>query len=476
MELRPQLPARPSIPQMLPVFMEVLPATVIEAAMATASKRFYHRLWTPFITVWCFVYQWLNADRTCDAVLAYVESGGVDALDPDHAVPPSVRVCPGRTTSHSRTAGYSIARTRLPRAVLDAALRHSAHVLQHWLPDDGRWYGHAVALLDGTTLLAPPTPPLVAAFGQHGNQQGPGTWVVIRAVAAFCLATGALFGADVGPLQESEQTLATAVLAALPPKSIVVGDANFGVFRVAQTAHAAGLFALVRLTASRARALAKRTGATGTDAPITWAPSPKDQTDPTLPRTPIPGRLLSVHLERPGFRPVDLWLFTTLPATAPYTTAALVDLYGRRWDVELDLRYVKATLDMAVLTTKSPDLVRKDILAGLLAYNLIRTTMGAAALRIGHSPVSLSFTACCRRLRLTLVTLSSIDTPAAADAAWARLLHRLGQCRLIARPRFRIEPRAVRKRRRSYPPLRESRAQARQRLRTQCQTPCLTKS
>jgi len=36
-------------------------------------------------------------------------------------------------------------------------------------------------------------------------------------------------------------------------------------------------------------------------------------------------------------------------------------LYGQRWEVELDLRHLKTTLDM-VLRGKTPEIVRKEIM------------------------------------------------------------------------------------------------------------------
>lgn len=465
----PQPPASASIPQLLPLAADLLPAEVVQALLTTVPHRFYDRLWTPFITLWCFVCQWLNTDHTCDGVLSFVEAGAIDDLDTRHAQPFSARVTVGST------AGYCKARQRLPLVVLEGALRHTARVIQDRLGEAGRWHGHPVALLDGTTLLLTPTAALVAASGQHANDKGPGYWVVVRAVAAFCLATGALVEATLGSLQQSEQAWAKGLLAGFPAGTLVLGDSNFGVFSVAQAARPAGVFVLLRLTASRATALAKRTRAVGTDVQIAWSPTPQDQSDPRLSTEPIVGRLLRVPLERPGFRPFTLCLFTTLLDADQYPVAELVALYGRRWDVELDLRYVKATLGMAQLTTKSPDLVHKDFLAGLLAYNLLRAVMLDAAEHRHCSPLDLRFTSCWRRLRTVLGTRHPTDAPAARTAAWSRLVDRVAQCRLRPRPRFRIEPRAVRRRRCAYPPLKGSRADARQRARLTQQAPAGTK-
>src|SRR5207247_4314371 len=60
-------------------------------------------------------------------------------------------------------------------------------------------------------------------------------------------------------------------------------------------------------------------------------------------------------------------------------------------DIELDLRSLKQTLQMDVLRCKTPELVRKELWAHILAYNLIRTVIAQAAARHGLEPRSISF-------------------------------------------------------------------------------------
>jgi len=257
--------------------------------------------------------------------------------------------------------------------------------------------------------------------------------------------------------------LARTVLADLPAGSVCVGDQNFGIFSVAQTARHYTVFVLVRLTAARARALAKRPLSSGLDTTVVWSPSRHDQCAPGMSTDPIAGRLLYVHVQRDGFRPVDLYLFTTLLDETRYTLDELCRLYGQRWHVELNLRYVKSTLDMEFLQAKSADTVRKELYAGLIAYNVIRAYMSHAAQRANLTPLALSFTQCWRRIQETLTHLRPTDTFQHIRRELERLLSRLSKCLLAKRQRFRIEPRAVRKRRSPYPPLKGSRDAARQR-------------
>lgn len=451
--------AKPSIHQLLPCFQEIIPAQFVREEMQTACapKRFYERLFSPLILVWCLVFQRLNADHTCDAVVSHLASGAIDHLDDRHQQPPSQRM---RSQDNS---AFCQARQRLPLAVLTAMLRLSASCVRRKTEEAALWLGHPVALLDGSTILLYPNDHLIKHYGQHTNNYGPCYWAMMRVTACFCLLSGALLALAEGPLRQSEQFLAKTVLAQLQPKTVAVGDRNFGVYSVAQAARHHAVFVLLRLTAVRARALAKRSLHSGMDLPVSWAPSGKDQYDPDMSSAPIAGRLIYVHIERDGFRPVDLYFFTTLLEAALYTVDELRKLYAQRWHVELDLLYVKDTLDMGLLYAETVDTVRKELYAGLIAYNVIRAYMAQAAGRAGLTPLALSFTMCWRRVRDTLSLLRPTDTPEYAHQEIERMLEHLSRCILPEHERFRIEPRAVRHRPVVYPSLRGSRKAARQR-------------
>jgi IS4 transposase len=76
------------------------------------------------------------------------------------------------------------------------------------------------------------------------------------------------------------------------------------------------------------------------------------------------------------------------------TTASKTDLeifYRDRWHIELDLRHIKTTLGMDVLSCRTPELMEKEIWVYLLAYNFIRVLMAQSALLADILPRQLSF-------------------------------------------------------------------------------------
>jgi hypothetical protein len=63
--------------------------------------------------------------------------------------------------------------------------------------------------------------------------------------------------------------------------------------------------------------------------------------------------------------------------------------YG--WQIEIDIRSIKSTMQMDILRCKTPEMVHKEIWAHLLAYNLLRTVMAVAASENGLEPRQVSF-------------------------------------------------------------------------------------
>jgi IS4 transposase len=384
-----------------------------------------------------------------EAALSDARAGGADRLNPKLS----------RKLRSASTGPYSDARGRLPEDFLAQALRLQGSQLTRQSPT-ARWKTMLVALLDGTTIRLRPHGDIPEAFPPPGNQYQEKTyWCLMRVAVTFCCFTGAALDCALGSIRQSEQVLACQIILRAIGQCLFVGDRNFGVFRIVQVARHVHQHVLLRLTDTRA---AKRLGSAlrAGDFPLLWKATRHDQLQPGCGSDPIQGRLIVRRVERPGFRPQWLCLFTTLTDPAQYPPEELVKLYGQRWHIELDLRYVKDQMKAAQLEVRSAAMVRKQWWACLLAYNLVRAAMLCAALQQGISPLTLSFSACRRRLERWLHHFGR--TRESLLASWRKLLAHLGQARLPKRKKKRPqEPRAKRYVRESFPPLVGTRAAAR---------------
>lgn len=122
----------------------------------------------------------------------------------------------------------------------------------------------------------------------------------------------------------------------------------------------------------------------------------------------------------------------------------LLDLYRSRWQVELDLRSIKAVMQMDILRCKSAPMVLKEIATHLLAYNLVRTVMAQAASHTTLLPRQLSFKGALQVLRAFEKNLRHCPRKRLA-LQQAQVLGAIAQVRLPHRP-DRVEPRAIKRR------------------------------
>jgi hypothetical protein len=437
---------------LLQFFVQLLPHRALLQLPALQKCSFYDRLFSPLVSLWLLLFQRLNADHSLDAALLHARAGGANSLKPKLS----------RRLRSSSTASYSDARQRLPWQFLVEVLQLLGSKISR-LKSSALWQGWRLVLLDGSTVRLRSYGNIPQQFPPHGNQHSTTSyWCLMRVVVSFCAFSGAALDCALGATHLSEQALGCQLILRAAAGCLFIGDRNFGIFLIVQAARARGHQVLLRLTDVRAAKLLGRALSLG-EHPVSWRATPHTQRQPGLSAEPLPGRLLVVRLQRPGFRSLQLCLFTTLLDRLEYPLPELLKLYGLRWHVELNLRYVKAQMQAAQLEVHSADMARKEWLASLIAYNLVRAAMLCAALHTAIQPLALSFSACRRRLECWLEDFGTTKRP--AYASWELTLAQLSQCRLPKRRKARpSEPRAQRHLWQAFPPLRGSRASARTKL------------
>jgi len=160
------------------------------------------------------------------------------------------------------------------------------------------------------------------------------------------LAVRPCWGPMYGSQAVSEQGLTEQILERLPADAVLMADRNFAVFSVAWAAQQHHCGVLFRITEERARRIAGQIlPPAGSERRIEWRPSPHERrAHPELPADAVVrGRLLAAHVQGEIGEPLKLYLFTTLEEPRE----VLVELFRRRWDVELDIRSLKQTLRLA---------------------------------------------------------------------------------------------------------------------------------
>ena len=294
------------------------------------------------------------------------------------------------------TGGYCQARQNLPKLLVSRTVNELIERLRQRMGQPAVEGQPRVYVLDGSSLQLEYGAELVKAYPQAQNRYGKSHRPVVRIVVLHDVDSGLAerpyWGPMYGPRAVSEQALAEQATQHVPPGSVIIGDRNFGIFSVAYQAQQQGHGIIVRLTAVRAHKLAGGAISRAVDQPVEWRTSRWDgkKNRTWAADASVQGRLIAQLVGR-GKHKQWLYLFTTLTLPAEQIVAC----YGKRWRIETDLRSLKQTVRLQQLSVQSADMMEKELLVAVLAYNLVRTIMYLAAERSGGDPRQLSFTYAC---------------------------------------------------------------------------------
>jgi putative transposase len=430
---------------------EVLPKATVERVLKEEGGWWKAILYTPWVTFWAFFWQRLSADRSCRAALkrlsAWMATRGQKLDDAD-------------------TSPYCKARVRLPESALKRLVRWLGIQVHQQASEDWLWCGRRVKLVDGSTTIMADTLANQKAYPQLSSQTPGLGFPIARFVVIFCLATGSVLEAAIGKYQ-GKQTGETALFRSLwdelEPGDVVLGDRCYGsYFDIAMLKGQRSVESVFRLHQRRPCDFRRGRRLGKEDQIMSWdRPARPDWMDEVtyeqIPET-MAVRVLRIRVAQRGFRTRVLEVVTTLLDAEIYTKKDIALLYRKRWHVELDLRSLKVVLGMDMLSSKTPEMVRKEIWMTLLAYNVVRALMVKASLAHQGDPRRLSFKGALQTVQEfgpALRGASAEERPWLWRVVWSSI----ADDEEGYRP-DRVEPRARKRRPKQYPLLTVPRRQA----------------
>jgi hypothetical protein len=427
----------------------------VDEAIAAEGCTFRDRTFTPAITIWIFLGQILDPDHSCQqALLRFV--AWLRAV--------------GRVCCSSATGAYCQARQRLPEGVLARLVRRTGHRCEAQSPHEWHWFGRRVRVADGSTVSMPDTKANQRAYPQSRTQKPGLGFPIMRLVVIFSLSVGTVLDAAYNPYQgkeTGETAMLRSLMHSLQRGDVLLGDRYFANYWIIALAKQLGIDVVFRQHQRRRVDFRKGRRLGRDDHLITWTkpkrPSWMTQAFyDTLPTT-LTLRELRVRIPKGKNRTRVIVVVTTLVDAGRYAKGELAALYRQRWQAELHLRSLKTVLQMDILRCKTPAMVRKEIWAHFLVYNLIRTAMAQAAERPASRPWQLSFKGSLQALRAFggFWPTGPLTDP---DDYYAAMLDAIAEHRVGQRP-DRVEPRANKRRPKPQRLLKEPRAQAQARLR-----------
>lgn len=400
------------------------------------------RLFPPAETLSMFMAQALSADRSCQKAVN------------DMAVK---QLLGGLKPCSTHTGGYCRARQRLPVEMVSTLLRSTGSMISACSAKTWQWMGRPVRLVDGTTVSMPDTAANQAAYPQSRGQKPGLGFPICRLVGIVCLSSGAVLNAALGRFRGKggdEQTLLRSMLDTLNAGDVLVGDAYYATYFLLCELQRRGIDGVFEQYGARRRSTDFRRGKRlGTRDHLIHLekPSKRPAWMSQAYYEQVPERLEIRELKVGG-----KILVTTLCCTNRTPKAELKDLFKSRWHIELDLRNLKTTMGLEMLSCKTPAMAVKELWIYLLAHNLIRLIMAQSASMADCLPRELSFK---HSLQLWLAWRQFDDDPGRNESLQGLLL-------LIAQQRVgnragRAEPRALKRRPKPYPLLTRTRKSAR---------------
>lgn len=435
----------------------VLPAAEIERIFRRRDAMFgdtYNSVYNTAVVLWAFLSQVL-ADgkmRSCAAAVARV----CDFL-----------ITVGKNPPSTDTGEYCNARKKLDEKALHDLVVEAARKIEHAAADDWLWCGRHAKLVDGFTATMPDTPENQQEFPQQKSQKPGVGFPIMRVCVILSLATACVLDAAFGPYcgkQTGEPALFRQRLDAFRPGDVAVFDRYYGSYMMLALLMLREVDACARLHQGRPSDFRRGKRLGKYDRLVTWQrpqrPTWMDEaTYATIPKT-LTLRMIRFNIRVPGRRTRAITILTTLVDPNEYSARAIAELYGYRWNVELDIRQIKQTLNLDHLRCKTPAMVRNEFWTTLLAYNLIRRIICTAAITHDKAPRRISFTRTCATI---LAAWSTLSLGHYHPRAMKILLDQIASLETPDRP-GRIEPRVLKRRRHRYPLMRQPRQKLKKHL------------
>jgi len=411
--------------------------------MGTLGMNYYQSMFNPVTVVWLFLGQVIHANPTLASTVENFLAW---------------RLGQGLSPCSTDTGAYCRARQRLPEALLAALTRHTGEAADRATLQPWRWMGRIVKMFDGSTVSMPDTEKNQKAYPQS-RDQAPGVgFPLARIGVLFSLAAGTVLDLGIrrwaGKFQ-SELAMLRDMIPRLCRGDVLLVDRYLCSYMEIALLLQQGADFVGRMHAKRLTDFRTGMQIGPCDHVVLWNRPARPQWMSAKQYAAIPKMLLirefRYTIDRPGYRPKTIVVATTLlddEQGKPYSAAQIAELYRLRWDAEIHLRSLKIMMHMDVLRCQTPEMVRKEIWAHLLAYNLIRTVIMQAAAKHGRHPRQISFTRAMRTLeacRGELAHATSEQLPVFYEV----MLKVIAYHEIANRPN-RLEPRQRKRRPKAY--------------------------
>ena len=272
------------------------------------------------------------------------------------------------------TAAYSKARKRLDIGLVQEVFKHSSQCGQPVL-----WHGLETYIGDGTYFQMQDT---LALRSKYFVKENDGAYPQGLLETFVRQGSGQIAYFKIGTRHQSELELYVDLIKELKPGSLLLADDLYSCYAIFSLAIQRGVHLIVPGKRKRSYSVIKEIAPGDQivelkkkDLPRWWDKSFE-----------IPDKLTMRRISYNS--PIDgaeMVLYTTiLDENVPKTD--FITKYITRWDVEISIREIKTLMGLNIARGKSEEMVFKEMLIGLTAYNMARNLIAKAVDNTGFPP------------------------------------------------------------------------------------------
>ncbi len=396
-------------------------------------RDFRDRIFNPLVTLFIFIKQVLSPDKSCKKALA-----DFIAEQAHHGHDDLVS---------SNTGPYCKARQRLPQETVRELVQKTGQSTAKKASAGWKVYGREVKALDGTTVKMADSKANQTAFPQESNQKEGLGFPIARLLVVVSLTVGTVIDYAVGAYKgkgSGEASLLRRVLNnSIQKDDIVLGDRYFPSFFLMADLQTTGADGVFRGHRHRRYDFRKGKSSGKKDHIVDWK-------KPCKPEWMEQERYdtYSDTIEIREFKVAGHVYVTTFLNEKKYNKRELAKIYKLRWYIEINLNSIKTIMKMDMLSCKTPDMILKEIGIHLLAYNFIRIIMAEACQQYDAVPREVSFKGALQLLNSFMphfIHSNQKDN----QKMFLRMLSLIVKNKIGTRP-GRVEPRAIKQRKKAF--------------------------
>lgn len=263
------------------------------------------------------------------------------------------------------TSAYTQARNRLPQEIARTVFEESKDFSKVKYP--GKWKGMRVFIADGTYLQVQDTAEIKKKFKKPERNGYP------RALLEVIIeqGSGCVYDFQFSPDSKSELELLASMLKNLPAGSLLIADALYDCFAIFSLLKSLNIDIIVSGKKNRKHRVIKGYAECDQLIEIKKKINSKWMRGKKTEHTKLLLRRIEYANPQSGKKEI---IHTSL-IDKRLSKSDIILKYRSRWDIEVSIKEIKMLMDLNVLRSKKEEMMNKELISGLIAYNYIRKTI-----------------------------------------------------------------------------------------------------